>query len=1595
MIERLLERVRERFEEPVASDVEAFVAGFYADCSPRDLAASSLDDLYGAALSVWRFGQQRTPGEAKLRVYNPRVDKSGWQSSHTVVEVITDDMPFLIDSMIAELNRVDLDVAMLVHPIFTMRRDDEGQLLGVARDRAEGSSESYAQIQVSEQPEDSHEQLRDSLARVLGDVRRAVTDWRPMLEEAQRIETELGAHPPAAVAADEVSEAIALLEWMRDGRFTFLGYRRYVFHGSGEEMKVRLDPDAGLGLLKDPNIKVFGGLRGIELTEEQSQFLRQKTLLRITQTLRRSTVHRGVSLDTVAVSVFDDAGEVVGAKLFVGLFTSEAFADSPRAIPVLRQRVAWVLEASGLSEESHSARQLQHVLDSYPRTELFQSSQEELLEIGRGILHLQDRQRTALFVRHDPFERFVSCLVYMPRDRYDTANRIKVSRILEQAYQGEIDRFYTHLTDSPLARLHFIIKTPLRDGAAPPTEEVEERLIEAVRAWEDKLVDALIDQHGEAKGTALARRYREAFPAGYPSQYNEQLAVLDIGRMEEALADGSMAMNLYRPPDAAQHELNFKIYLTSQRTHLSEVLPMLENMGLRVIDERLFEVHPTANDHCVWIRDLSMVTEDSRPIALAEVRASFHEIFSRVWSGEMENDSLNRLVLTGGLQPREVTLIRAYAKYLRQARIPFSQGYMRQTLARHSDLARMLVDLFLEMFDPDGDGDADLRAQSLSHEIRLRLERVPSLDEDRILRRFQNAILSTLRTNYFQVDDAGEPKPYLAMKIDSRRIDELPLPKPYREIHVHSPRLEAIHLRGGPVARGGIRWSDRREDFRTEILGLMKAQMVKNAVIVPVGSKGGFVVRRPPAEREELQTEVRECYKILMRGLLDLTDNLDGDRVVPPARVRRRDGDDPYLVVAADKGTATFSDTANEISTEYGFWLDDAFASGGSAGYDHKKMGITARGAWESVKRHFRELGTDIQTEEFTVVGVGDMSGDVFGNGMLLSRQIRLVAAFNHLHIFFDPSPDPEASWAERRRLFELPRSSWADYDEALISPGGGVFERQAKSIATTPEMRELLGIEEESLEPNELVRSLLGAEVDLLWFGGIGTYVKASMETHADADDRSNDGVRVDASEVRAAVIGEGANLAVTQRGRVELGLGTCRLNTDSIDNSAGVDTSDHEVNIKVLLRGVEENGDLTRKQRDELLQKMTPEVAELVLRDNYLQTQAITVTHQLGARLNDRHGRFMSALEKKGRLNREIEHLPVDDVLAERSSHGQGLTRPELAVLLSYAKLDLYEQLLRSDVPDDLFMTRELQRYFPTPIQETFAHAIPGHRLSREIVATVLTNSIINRVGIAFIHEVRERTGKSTADIARAYVVSREIFDLRDLWHEIESLDNKLPAKVQATMLAECGRTLERATVWFLRLPDGVGDLGARIAEYHEGVNGIASNLDDLTTPSEAILIEERTRSLVELGADVKLAHRVVRLQSLAPACDIVRLARSESWPSPSVAQYYFEVGSRFGFDWARRTALRLPTDSAWDKLAINAIVDDLSGNQTELTRRILSSVDTSGAHVSEIDAWADQRSAMVASTDQLIAELQSVAHPTLAMLAVANRQLKSMSE
>ncbi|MEM7352532.1 MAG: NAD-glutamate dehydrogenase [Acidobacteriota bacterium] len=1615
LIDQVLERVHTRLDGERAARADHFVRLFYAHVPPDDVLGEEPENLYGAALTLLSLARERQPKEAKARIYNPRHDSHGWKSAHTIVEIVIDDMPFLVDSVTAALQGLGAEIHLVVYPVLHLQRDDNGRFANLVDadaaddgETAEGGAspkltEALLHLQISEQPAARHAEVRQVVAGVLADVAAAVYDWPLMRRRCAEMVEEIRQSPPP-LADDQVAEGTAFLEWLGGNNFTFLGYREYVFEGAGQEAVARVIADSGLGILRDDETTIFAQTRSLgPMPERVRSFLRRPELLVVSKAGRRATVHRPVHLDAVSAKTIDEAGNVVGHRLFVGLFTSVAYAARPSEIPVLRRKVAQILERSKVPLDGHGGKALVHILDTYSRDELFQITEEELFEIAMGILHLQERQRLAFFPRRDAFERYVSCLVYVPRDRFDTQLRLKLQRILADAYEGEVSDYYTHLTDSKLARLHVIVQTTPGNIPEVDGEALELKMAEASRSWSDRLQETLIDARGEEQGIACLHRFGEAFSASYQDHFNAQTAVADIAKIEQAL-DSGLALNLYRPIEADETDLRLKIYLTGARVPLSEVLPMLENMGLKVIDEIPYEIRPadteaSASPRAVWIRDFSMQVEDGKRVELGAIREIFHDAFRQIWDGEMENDGFNRMVLSAGLPAADVTILRALCKYLLQARIPFSQTYMERTLAKNSEIARLLLVLFRRRFDPAGAAEGPSEA-ALTAEIEQRLEQVSQLDEDRIIRRFTNLIQAILRTNFFRPGGDGQRKAYISFKLASQKINELPRPRPMCEIFVYSPRLEAVHLRGGLVARGGIRWSDRREDFRTEILGLMKAQMVKNAVIVPVGSKGGFVVKQPPTEggREAWLAEGIECYKTMMRGILDLTDNLVDGEIVAPRDLVCLDGEDPYLVVAADKGTATFSDIANSISEERQFWLGDAFASGGSAGYDHKKMGITARGAWESVKRHFRELGKDIQTQDVTVVGVGDMSGDVFGNGMLLSRHIRLLGAFNHLHVFVDPDPDPETSWAERKRLFELPRSSWTDYDRSLISAGGGIYERSAKSIAVTPEIRQLFGIEDERTTPNALIRQMLTAEIELLWFGGIGTYVKAGDEANETVGDRANDPLRVDARDVRARVIGEGANLGVTQRARIEYGHLGGRLNTDSIDNSAGVDCSDHEVNIKILLSGVEASGDMTRKQRDELLRQMTDEVAQLVLRDNYLQTQAITVTHRLGARLLDRTGRFIRALERSGRLDRKIEFLPDDETLAERMQRGQGFTRPEISVLLSYAKMELYDELLASDLPEDVYMEDELRLYFPQPLQERFPEAIGQHRLRREIIATAVTNSIVNRVGVAFLHEVRERTGMVAADIARAYVISREIFGMRDLWRRIESLDNQMPAALQATMLAECGRLIERGAVWFLREEAKPLDIRGQIERYAPGVREVAEGLEELLSEADKKLVAERAAASLEEGAPEDLATHIAQLPVLATGCDIARIARGagDDVGVADVGAIYFAVGARLGFDWLRRAASHLPSDSAWDKLAITAIIDDLYGHQSDLTRRVIEAAAASDDEIDEtaIDRWAEGRRSLVSQTEHLLAELQSVANPNLSMLAVANRQLKSMT-
>ncbi|WP_114858377.1 NAD-glutamate dehydrogenase [Azospirillum brasilense] len=1605
LTEEVVRQVRERLGRSRAAPAERFVRQFYDNVPPDDIIQAPAEQLYGAALAMWQWGQQREATDrAKVRVYNPRVEEHGWQSHRTVVEIVNDDMPFLVDSVTAELNRQGLTVHLVIHPVVRVKRDADGQLAELYEPAAaptDATPESFMHVEVGAVTGAAAlDQAREGLERVLADVRAAVADWRAMRQQVRAAIVEADcarAAVPAIIPDDEVDEAKAFLSWADDDHFTFLGYREYRFESGadGADSSLGLVAGSGLGILRDDSVTVFDGLRNYAtLPPDVRDFLRNPRVLMVTKGNRPSPVHRAVPMDAFLIKRFDAEGRIIGERLVAGLFTSVAYNRSPREIPYLRRKVAEVMDLAGFDPQGHDGKALLHILETYPRDELFQIQVPELLDIAVGILHLQERQRLALFVRKDPFERFASCLVYVPRDRYDTTLRRRIQSILEAAYDGTCTGFTTQLTESVLARLHFIIRTEPGRVPAVDATDLEARLVQASRGWDDHLRDALVEAHGEEQGRTLFRRYADAFPTAYREEFNAEAAVFDIERIEKATAQGALGINLYRPLEAEGDELHVKIYHEGRPVPLSDVLPMLEHMDLKVITEAPFEIAIAGHAAPVWIHDFTARSQNGLPIDCAMVKEKFQDALAAVWDGRMEDDGFNRLVLRAGLTAREVTVLRAYAKYLRQARIPYGQDVVESTLAGHPAIARKLVALFHSRFDPARRSQND---PGLAAEIERALDGVKNLDEDRILRRFLNLLCNTLRTNAYQNGADGRTKTYISFKIDSRNIDDLPLPRPMVEVFVYSPRMEGVHLRGGKVARGGIRWSDRREDFRTEILGLMKAQMVKNTVIVPVGSKGGFVVKRPPppsAGREAQLAEGIECYKTLMRGLLDITDNLDAQgAVVPPPEVVRHDEDDPYLVVAADKGTATFSDIANSVSVDHGFWLGDAFASGGSAGYDHKKMGITARGAWESVKRHFRELGHDTQTQDFTVVGVGDMSGDVFGNGMLLSKHIRLLAAFDHRHIFIDPDPDAARSWQERQRLFDLPRSSWADYDASLLSAGGRVFDRSAKSLELTPEIRQRFGIAKDHVTPLELMQTLLKAEVDLLWFGGIGTYLKAAEETNAEVGDKANDALRIDGRDVRAKVIGEGANLGVTQRGRIEAAQHGVRLNTDAIDNSAGVDTSDHEVNIKILLNDVVVRGDMTLKQRDQLLAAMTDEVAGLVLADNYLQSQALTVARAQGPDALEAQARLIRSLEKAGRLNRAIEYLPDEEELSARMANREGLTRPELAVLLAYAKITLYDDLLASDLPDDPFMADDLTRYFPKPLRKAHAEAVGRHRLRREIIATSVTNSLVNRTGPTFVKEMMEKTGMGPADVARAYTIVRDAFGLRSLWTGIEDLDNVVPAALQTSMILETVRHMERAAAWFLASCPQPLDIARETEAFRPGIETLLAGLDSVLDAEETARLTARVVSYQEQGVPAELARRMAALPVLAAAPDLVRIAGRTGRGVADVAAVYFMLGRRFGLEWLRDKAAAAKAENHWQKQAVAALVDDLFAHQTALTTRVLEAVDQLPADA-PVEAWIANRRPVVERVEQLLSELRTQPNVDLSMLAVANRQLRGLT-
>jgi glutamate dehydrogenase len=1613
LVDRLAAEARSRVPEGQADSAEQFVRRYFALVAPDDVIYTSVETLLGSALSLWQFGTERQPGQPKVRLFNPTMEANGWSLEHTVLEVVNDDMPFLVDSVAAEVTRRERKIHLLLHPILRVVRDKKGRRIEIT-DTVHAPSdalvESYMHIEIDQETEPAElESLRTSIEAIFAQIRLAVADWRAMRERlaADTAELETVKLP---MPAEEVAEAREFLKWLDQSNFVFLGYRRYGFETRDGKDYLPPVPGTGLGILRE--IRKESSKRGDEpLSREFSDYARRKDLLIITKANSLSQIHRPVPMDRIGIKRYDANGNLIGEDRWLGLFTSAAYSRSVREIPMLRLKAKRIVEKAGLDPHSHDGKALDEILETFPRDEFFQATDNDLFDTARGILLLQERQRVALFTRKDVFERFVSCFVYVPRDRYTPDFKERARAILEEAFEGHDTQVYDFVGTSALARGLFIVRTTPGRIPSPDIRRVEAYLAEAARTWSDRLLDAVVQSKGEEAGIDLHKRYKKAFPMAYSERFTAPAALYDIQHVEDVISTGKLFVDLYRHR-TDQRQFHVKLIHSGPPVPLSDIMPRLENMGVKVQSEVPYEVQPLGAPFPVRIRDFSLSAEGMQD-DLRAVKQKFEETFIRVWIRDAESDGFNRLVLAAELEWHEIAVLRAYCKYLRQIGVTLSETYIQQTMANNPNIARLLIQLFNTHFDPllgaasfrgtqpgsSGMTGRHMAAMSLRTQIDDALESVVNPDEDRILRIYVNLIEATLRTNYFQRDANGERKPYISFKLDSTGIHDLPLPRPMFEIFVYAPSMEGIHLRAGKVARGGIRWSDRREDFRTEILGLMKAQNVKNVVIVPMGSKGGFVVKNPSSDRETFMREGIECYKTLLRGMLDLTDNLRGSEVIPPGDVVRRDPDDSYLVVAADKGTATFSDIANSISAEYGFWLGDAFASGGSVGYDHKKMGITARGGWEAVKRHFRELGINTQTQDHTCAGVGDMSGDVFGNALLLSEHTRLLAAFNHSHIFIDPDPDRLVSFAERRRMFDQ-RLNWNGYNTSLLSKGGGVYERSAKTITVSEEAQRLFELPGRTVAPADLMKAILRSRADLLWLGGIGTYVKASYEDQAAARDRANEALRVNANELRVRVVGEGANLGFTQKGRIEFALGGGRINTDAIDNSAGVDTSDHEVNIKILLYDAIENKELAGiDERNKVLAQMTDEVGALVLRDNYEQTQAISITHSLGESTLDEQARFMRALERAGKLDRAIEYLPDDETIGERHAAHLGLTRPELAILLAYSKINLYQDLLASDLPDDPLLVQDLLLYFPHELRKRFPAAIGRHRLRREIVATYITNNMLNRVRPTFSSQAVEETGKPASDVARAFTIIRDSFDLRTVWAEIESLDNKLPAAAQIEMMISVGRLLERATRWLLRSPYEKLDIAAYVAEFRPRITSLEQRLSDTLPQAALAAVRARATSLIESGIPERLANRIAGLDVMSSAMDIVRIARTDPAHSGAgidqVARIYFGVGARFGLDRLRLAGASIAAETPWQKAAVAAVVDDLFSYQSVLASRVI--VESNGARdgADPVDAWLASRGRVVERVDQTMNEMRTAPAVDLAMLTVATRQLRALAE
>lgn len=1573
---------------PAGKSPRAFAEPLFGYTNVEDLANYDAASLALLAEQAWEHVQRRTAGSADIRVVNPTLP-NGREIS--VLEILNDNMPFLFDSTVAELAEQGVEVTLVAHPIIAVERDDEGKLLrfyGEALpEGAKGTRESLIHLHITRlDAEADRQKLIDGLTRTLNDVRACVTDWRAMRGRVEEAIKTFSSNPPP-LPIDEVAEANQFLQWLCADNFTFLGVREYRFSPDSDASD-EITTDEGLGILSDPDVKVLRrGTEMVVMTSEIREFMHEPTLLIVIKANVSSRVHRRIRMDYVGIKLYSPDGQLEGELRVVGLFTSGAYTRSVRQIPYVRHKVSRVLQRAGFDPNGHSGKALMHILEDYPRDDLFQIDVDTLYNFVIEILILYERPRVRALARVDKFDRFVSILTFIPRDKYDTDVRTRVGAYLARAYKGILSASYVSFPEGALARVHFIVGR--YEGKTPAVEHATiEAGISAIAAtWADKLKTALTASTDGMRARMLTNRYAQAFTGGYTELFSAEQAIADIATIEKLTPARPVTISVHRFEQDDPRRLGLKVFSDAAPLSLSYRVPVIENHGLRVVNERTYQIVPGNRPEPVWLHDMTIETSDGQPIEISpEFSRRLEASIMAVVADRAESDGYNALVLRTALGWREVSTIRALSRYLHQIRAPFTQDYMWETLRKNAAITANLVALFQARLDPHlalTDAERSARETALLAEIEEQLKSVASLDEDRILRRFTNLVQATLRTNLWQIGEDGHPRPVISFKFEARRIDDLPAPRPLYEIFVYSPRVEGIHLRFGKVARGGLRWSDRPQDFRTEILGLVKAQQVKNAVIVPVGAKGGFVPKRlpPPSNRDAWLAEGTEAYRIFVRSLLELTDNLAGDIVVPPESTVRHDGDDPYLVVAADKGTATFSDIANAMSAEKNHWLGDAFASGGSQGYDHKKMGITARGAWEAVKRHFRELGTDIQTTPFTAVGVGDMSGDVFGNGMLLSPATRLVAAFDHRDIFIDPSPDPAVSFAERKRLFDAPRSSWQDYSKSLISPGGGVFSRQLKAIPLTPEMRTLLDLDKPQATPFEVMTAILKARADLLWFGGIGTYVRSFGESDDQVGDRANDPIRITGGELRARVIGEGANLGVTQRGRIEAAQKGVKLNTDAIDNSAGVNTSDVEVNIKIALARPEREGRLSPTDRNSLLAAMTDEVGTLVLRNNYLQTLTLSLAERKGVAETGFLARLMQSLERRGLLSRAVEYLPDDAALTERTRRGQFLTRPELAVLLAYAKLTLYDDVLATSVPDDPYLARELSQYFPREVQDKFPTAAELHRLRREIIATSLANAVINRGGPACVVRLIDETDADIPTIVMAYVAVDESYGLKLLNDAIDALDTCIDGQLQLSLYASVQDLLLSRMVWYVRNVDFKDGLEAVVARFGPAIRQIVAGLDTTLPPDLQAGRSKRRQELTEAGVPAGLAGELADLDVLVSAPDIVTVAERTTRPISDAAATFFDAEANFRLDRIIAAARSVPANDYFERMVIDRAVEQIAGAERRLAADMLATGQSGHAAVETWLAAHPEATRIRRSVEEIAASGLTLAKLTVA--------------